>query len=105
VLDGGAYWRQLANTIEQSMCGGDTAFLANYFDDLFGQKNIGFTCTRVFDFGASMTISKVGNDNSWKLYCARPVDHVRFETTHADERRREKFQVYLCSCVEKLGEF
>ena len=35
VLDGGAHWRQLANTIELSMCGGDAAFLSNYFDHLF----------------------------------------------------------------------
>ena len=27
VLDGGAYWRHLANTTEPSVCGGDTAFL------------------------------------------------------------------------------
>jgi len=35
VLNGGAHWRNLANTIEQSMCGGDAAFLSNYFDQLF----------------------------------------------------------------------
>jgi len=34
-LDGGAQWHHLANTIEQSMCGGDAAFLSNYFDRLF----------------------------------------------------------------------
>jgi len=33
-LDGGAHWRNLANTIEPSMCGCDAAFLSNYFDDL-----------------------------------------------------------------------
>ena len=31
-LGGGAYWRNLMNTIEQSMRGGDAAFLSNYFD-------------------------------------------------------------------------
>jgi len=30
----GAHWRQLANTSEPSMCGGDAAFLSNYFDHL-----------------------------------------------------------------------
>jgi len=34
VLDGCAHWRNLANTIEPSMCGGDAAFLSNYFDHL-----------------------------------------------------------------------
>ena len=28
------YWRYLENIIESSMCGGDAAFLSNYFDDL-----------------------------------------------------------------------
>jgi len=28
-------WRNLANTIEPSICGGDAAFLSNYFDHLF----------------------------------------------------------------------
>jgi len=30
----GAHYRNLANTIELSMCGGDAAFLSNYFDHL-----------------------------------------------------------------------
>jgi len=30
----GTYWRNLANTIELSMCGGDAAFLSNYVDHL-----------------------------------------------------------------------
>jgi len=30
----GAHWRQLANIIEPFMCGGYTAFMANYFDHL-----------------------------------------------------------------------
>jgi len=34
VLDGGAHWRHLANTIEPSMCGGSAAFTSNYFDHL-----------------------------------------------------------------------
>jgi len=34
VLDGGAHWRHLANTIEASMCGGDAALLSNYCDHL-----------------------------------------------------------------------
>jgi len=34
VLDGGAHWRNLANAIEPSMCGGDAAFLSDYFDML-----------------------------------------------------------------------
>jgi len=31
----GSHWRILANTTELSMCGGDAAFLSNYFDHLF----------------------------------------------------------------------
>jgi len=31
---GGAYWRNLAKTVEPSMCGGDAAFLSSYFDHL-----------------------------------------------------------------------
>jgi len=30
----GIIWCNLANTIEPSMCGGDAAFLSNYFDHL-----------------------------------------------------------------------
>jgi len=33
-LDEGAHRRNLANTIEQSMCDGDAAFLSNYFEHL-----------------------------------------------------------------------
>jgi len=29
-----ADWRHLANTTELSMCGGDAAFLSNYYDHL-----------------------------------------------------------------------
>jgi len=35
LLDGSARCRYLANTIQPSMCGGDAAFLTNYFDQLF----------------------------------------------------------------------
>ena len=35
VLDGGAHWRHLVNTIEPSMCGSDPTFLSNYFNHLF----------------------------------------------------------------------
>jgi len=35
VLDGGAQWRHLGNTTEPSMCGGDAAFLSNFFQRLF----------------------------------------------------------------------
>jgi len=34
VVDGDAHWRNLANTTEPSMCGGDVAFLSNYFNHL-----------------------------------------------------------------------
>jgi len=34
VLDWGAHWCHLKNTIEPSMCGSDAAFLSNYFDHL-----------------------------------------------------------------------
>ena len=32
LLDGGALWRNLVNTIEPYMCCGDAAFLSKYFD-------------------------------------------------------------------------
>ena len=35
LLHGGAYWQNLANTIELSVCGADAAFLSNYFDHLY----------------------------------------------------------------------
>jgi len=35
VLDTGAHWHNLTSTTEPSMCGGDAAFLSNYFDHLF----------------------------------------------------------------------
>ena len=34
MLNGNAHWRNLRNTIEPSMCGGDAAFLSNYSDNL-----------------------------------------------------------------------
>jgi len=34
-LDERAHWRDLANMIEQFMCGGDMAFLLNHFAHLF----------------------------------------------------------------------
>ena len=34
VLDGGAHWDHLTNTTEPSVCGGDAAFLSNYFDHM-----------------------------------------------------------------------
>jgi len=34
VLDGGAHWRNLTNTIEPSMWGGEAAFLSDYYDHL-----------------------------------------------------------------------
>jgi len=33
-LNGGAHRRNLANTIEPSICGGGAAFFSNYFDQL-----------------------------------------------------------------------
>jgi len=33
-LDVGAHWHNLANMIEPSTCGGDAAFLSDYFDQL-----------------------------------------------------------------------
>jgi len=35
VLDRSSHWRQLANMTELSVCGGDAAYLSNYFDHLF----------------------------------------------------------------------
>ena len=41
MLDGGAHWHHLANTIEMSMCGGDEAFLSDYFDPLLTLRTRG----------------------------------------------------------------
>jgi len=46
VLDGGAHWRHLANTIKPSMCGGDAAFLSHYFDRLYSLQHTYFTLSR-----------------------------------------------------------
>jgi len=35
VLDEDAHWRHLANVVEPSVCGGDAAFLSNYFEHVF----------------------------------------------------------------------
>jgi len=46
----GAYWRNLVNTIDLSMCGGDWAFLSNYLDHLFVfEKDDAFVRWRDFD--------------------------------------------------------
>ena len=34
MLDGAAHWRQLVNTTELSVCGGDAGFLFNYYEHL-----------------------------------------------------------------------
>jgi len=39
VLDRGAHWRNLANTIESSVSGADATFLPNYFDQLLWSPN------------------------------------------------------------------
>jgi len=57
VLDGGAHWHHLANTIEPSMCG----LLSNYFDHLF-------------NWPAFLSLVQVGLDS----------EKVRFETTGAE---------------------
>jgi len=49
VLDGGAHWRYLPNTIKPPMCGDDAALLTNYFDHhLFKKFNdrVGLGCVR-----------------------------------------------------------
>ena len=38
VLDRGAHWRNLANTIQPSLCSRVVAFLSNYFDHLFSDS-------------------------------------------------------------------
>jgi len=35
-------WRNLANTIEPSVCGGDAALMSNYFDHLLESLRLGF---------------------------------------------------------------
>jgi len=59
----GAHWRQLANTIEPFMCGGYTAFMANYFDHLlnFGTPALssGTDEARQFTFGVQINHSEI----------------------------------------------
>jgi len=43
----GAHWRNLANAIEPFMCGGDAAFLPNYFDHLL--LSLLLLCLQCFD--------------------------------------------------------
>jgi len=43
VLDGGAHWRQLANAIEPSVCGGDAS---DYFDRLYTRVGLYDAFTR-----------------------------------------------------------
>ena len=54
VLDDGAHWRHLANTIESSVCGGDTSlcqitlttcYLFNTILDLLLDCSLAFSCT------------------------------------------------------------
>jgi len=42
-LDGGPHWH-VANTTEPSMCGGDVAFLSNYFDHFHISAGIFLQC-------------------------------------------------------------
>jgi len=37
LLDGDAHWRYPVNTTEPSVCGGDAAFMSNYFDHVLYQ--------------------------------------------------------------------
>jgi len=39
-----SHWRQLVNTTEPSMCGGDAVFLSNYIDHLLLFYIICFVC-------------------------------------------------------------
>jgi len=62
-----AHWRQVANTIEPSVCGGDAAFLSHYFDHLLykivhNEHNV------------RMTMKKLGNSKN--SYCTNINQHT-----------------------------
>jgi len=59
VLDGDAHWRNLANTIELSMCGGDAVCLSNYFDHLLTDK-FTFRCGQRRVMSLSETMTRLG---------------------------------------------
>jgi len=54
IIRWGAHWRNLANTIEPSMCGGDAAFLSNYFDHLLRLQAHTAETGRLFDGGVKV---------------------------------------------------
>jgi len=71
LLDGGAHWRNLADTIEPSICGGDAAYLSNYFDRFFdiavciiirlkGSGNCGRS-QRTESYGIRITVPRSGS--------------------------------------------
>jgi len=72
VLDGGAPWRNLANTIEPSTCGGGNAVVSNYFDQTswHGTKNgiteLSQTAPPIFGW-AAITLG-IGPHSSFKLF-------------------------------------
>jgi len=60
-----AHWRNLANTIELSMCGG---FLSNIFDHLFSRVGpnkrwIGISRPKLYGFVKGMNNVGVGNNH------------------------------------------
>ena len=59
----GAHWRNLANTIESSICCGDAAFLSNYFDHLLSV--IRLTLSQIRCMGTLHSLTGIaGDDNS-----------------------------------------
>ena len=74
VLEWGAHWRRLANTTEPSMCGGDAAFLSNYFDHLLVLSGMWLSSKTsavhsVREWLAGFSLSPVGLFLSGSLVC------------------------------------
>jgi len=80
----GAHRRHLANTTEQSTCGGDAAFLSNYFDHLLSSSSQCHSlhnarCTRLqhFRYRYNSTVF-IAFQHVW--YCIRPVEVTKMSS-------------------------
>ena len=73
---GDAHWRHLANNIAPSTCGGDAAFLSNYFHHLLFVVTVGFPSKKIF-----LVLH----------YCSNTYIN-RFQIIQSDRRRRVSLQ-------------
>ena len=64
----GAHWHHLANTIEPSMCGGDAAFLSNYFNHLLLLGRIAALARRslLLKINKSSAVAEIGDRDYYR---------------------------------------